>query len=258
MKLKDRTALITGASKGIGRAIALACAKEGANVVITGRVAEELESLEKEINALGVRASSVIADLSQRDGVDKVWSHCEQNFDRIDILINNAGIGSSANPKPVVDLEEAFWEQMHFINLTVPFLLSQCVLPKMIERQYGRIINIASIAGKLPSLHGASYSSSKAGLLGLTRTLALEMVKEGITVNAICPGPVNTQTHDKRMAYDSERLGVTVKEIEAASTPMGRRLEPGEIAPLAVFLASDDASVITGQAYNADGGIHMS
>ena len=138
MKLKNRNALVTGASKGIGRAIALACAKEGANVVITGRVDRELESLQEEINALSVRASLIVADLFQRDGVDKVWSHCEENFDRIDILINNAGIGSSANPKPVVELEETFWEQMHFLNLTVPFLLSKCVLPKMIECQSGR------------------------------------------------------------------------------------------------------------------------
>ena len=258
MKLKNRNALVTGASKGIGRAIALACAKEGANVVITGRVDRELESLQEEINALSVRASLIVADLFQRDGVDKVWSHCEENFDRIDILINNAGIGSSANPKPVVELEETFWEQMHFLNLTVPFLLSKCVLPKMIECQSGRIINISSIAGKIPSLHGASYTSSKAGLLGLTRTLALETVKEGITVNAICPGPVHTQTNDKRILYEAERLGITIKEIEATSTPMGRRLKPSEIAPLAIFLASDDSSGITGQAYIIDGGIHMS
>ena len=258
MKLEDRTALITGASKGIGRAIALAFSKEGANVVITGRNAEELESLKEEINPMGVRATLVVADLFRRENVDKVWSHCEENADRIDILVNNAGIGSSSNPKPVIDLEEEFWEKMHFINLTVPFLLSQCVLPKMIEHQNGRIINIASIAGKLPSLHGASYTSSKAGLLGFTRTLALETAKDGITVNAICPGPVRTQIHNKRMDYDAKRLGISLEEIEANATPLGRRLEPSEVAPLAVFLASDDSAVITGQGYNIDGGIHMS
>lgn len=258
MKLKDRTALVTGASKGIGRAIALAMAKEGATVVATGRATGDLESLKEEINSLEGRASLIVADLLQRDEVDKVWSHCEENFNGIDILVNNAGIGSSANPKPAVDLEEEFWERMHFLNLTVPFLLSQCALPKMIERKFGRIINIASIASKLPSLHGVSYASSKAGLLGLTRTLAIETIRDGVTVNAICPGPVNTQTHDKRMAYDSKRLGITVDEIEGASTPMGRRLEPNEISPLAVFLASEDAIAITGQAYNVDGGIHMS
>ncbi len=258
MKLKDRTALVTGASKGIGRAIALAYAKEGANVAITGRAVEELKSLQDEINNLGGRASVVVADLFSRDEVDKVWDHCQNNFDKLDILVNNAGIGSSANPKPVIDLEENFWEKMHFINLTVPFLLSKCALPKMIEQQYGRIINISSIAGKLPSLHGASYTSSKAGLLGLTRTLALETAKEGITVNAICPGPVHTDIHDKRMEYDSKRLGITKDEIAASSTPLGRRLEPHELAPLAVFLASDEAAVITGQSYNIDGGILMS
>src|SRR5262249_28775889 len=121
-----------------------------------------------------------------------------------------------------------------------------------------RIINIASINGRAPSLHGAAYTASKHGLLGLTRTLALEVAREGITVNAICPGPVHTVMNDRRLVYDAQRRGVTIAELEATATPIGRRVEPEEIAPLAVYLASEDARMVTGQAYNVCGGLVMS
>jgi NAD(P)-dependent dehydrogenase (short-subunit alcohol dehydrogenase family) len=127
----------------------------------------------------------------------------------------------------------------------------------MIERRYGRIIQVASIAGKAGTLHGAAYSASKHGLLGLTRTLAIETAAYGITVNAICPGPVHTLMNDKRIAYDAERLGKTVEALAASSTPIGRRLEPDEIAPLVLYLAGRAAAVVTGQAINVDGGVLM-
>ncbi|MCB9159413.1 MAG: SDR family oxidoreductase, partial [Caldilineaceae bacterium] len=125
----------------------------------------------------------------------------------------------------------------------------------MIERGHGRIINIASIAGKVGTLHGAAYAASKHGLLGLTRTLAMEVVRAGVTVNAVCPGPVESLMNDKRIAYDAQRLGITVEEFEAGITPLGRRLVPAEIASMARFLAGPDAAAITGQAYNVDGGL---
>jgi NAD(P)-dependent dehydrogenase (short-subunit alcohol dehydrogenase family) len=258
MKLKNKTALVTGASRGIGREIALAFAREGADVVITGRATELLESLQGEIEAIGTRCSLIAADLSQRDAADKVWTHGHQALGHIDILVNNAGVGSSADPKPVINFDDDFWELTMYVNLTVPYLLSKAALPGMVERHYGRIINIASINGKVGSVHGAAYAASKHGLLGLTRTLAMEVAAEGITVNAICPGPVSTLINNKRIAYDAERLGKTIEQIEAEATPIGRRLEAREIAPLAVYLASDDAAVVTGQAYNIDGGRLMS
>ena len=144
-----------------------------------------------------------------------------------------------------------------YVNLTVPYLLSKAVLPEMVAARYGRIINIASINGKIAALHGAAYAASKHGLLGLTRTLALETVKEGITVNAICPGPVRTLINDLRVQYDAERLGKSFEEMEAQMTPMGRRLEAEEIAPLAVYLASKESAPMTGQAINIDGGVLM-
>jgi ketoreductase len=131
------------------------------------------------------------------------------------------------------------------------------VLPEMLSRKWGRIITIASVNGKIGSLHGAAYAASKHGVLGLTRTLAQEVAASGITVNAICPGPVHTVMNDRRIEYDAQRRGVAFNEQEASLTPLGRRLEPEEIAPLAVYLASDAAAAVVGQAINIDGGVLM-
>ena len=257
MKLKDQTALVTGASHGIGEAIARALAAEGAQVAITGRSAQELETLQKEFSGLGVRCESIVADLTQNGAVEQVWAQATQAFGHIDILMNNAGMGSSANPKAVVDYDDAFWETLLYVNLTVPYLFSKKALPSMIERRYGRIIMTASVNSKIGLLHGAAYAASKHGLLGLMRTLAIETAQQGITVNAICPGPARTRMNNLRVEYEAKRLGISVAEFEASLTPIGRRLEPHEIAPLVVYLASREASVITGQAFNIDGGFLM-
>ncbi len=257
MKLEGQTALVTGASRGIGYEIALAFAREGADVAVAARSADDLEALKQQIGGLGRRCAAIVADLGRRGGVDEVWTQTQQAFGRLDILVNNAGLGSSTNPRPIVDYDDDFWEQSIYLNLTVPYLLCKRALPSMIARHYGRIINVASINGKIPSLHGAAYTASKHGLLGLTKTLALEVAKDGITVNAICPGPVRTQMNNLRVAYDAQRLGMPVEQLEATMTPLGRRLEPHEIAPLAVFLASREAAVMTGQGINIDGGRRM-
>ena len=254
MKLANQTALVTGASRGIGYEIALAFAREGADVAVTARSAQDLAGLKARIEELGRRCVAIVADLGERGAVDQVWGQTQSAFGHLDILVNNAGLGSSSNPKPVVDFDDDFWEQSLYLNLTVPYLLCKRVLPSMTARKRGRIIMIDSINGKVGSVHGAAYAASKHGLLGLARTLAMEVAKDGITVNAICPGPVRTLMNNKRVAYDAQRLGISVEKLEPTMTLIGRRLEPHEIAPLAVYLASAEAAVMTGQAINIDGG----
>jgi len=183
--------------------------------------------------------------------------HFSAALGRIDILVNNAGIGSSFDPRPLIEFDDQVWDMTLYVNVTVPYLLCKKVLPGMIRRHYGRIINIGSLAGKGTILHGCAYAASKHAILGLTRALATEVVQDGITVNAICPGPVRSAMNDKRVDYDARRLGKTPQEIEATISPLGRRLEPEEIAPMAVYLASDEAAVVTGQAFNVDGGSLM-
>jgi 3-hydroxybutyrate dehydrogenase len=254
----SRIALVTGGGRGIGRAIAVALAREGARVAVTARTDAELQEVVATIQGKGGEALAVTADLSERSACQRVVKAVQEQWGPIEILVNNAGIGSSANPRPVVDFDDDFWELTLRLNLTAPYLLSKAVLPAMLKARWGRIINIASINSKIGALHGAAYAASKHGLLGLTRTLALEVARDGITVNAICPGPVHTVMNDRRVAYDAERLGVSFEKQEQSLTPIGGRLEPEEIAPMAVFLASDDARMVTGQAYNVCGGVNMS
>lgn len=258
LKLKDKTALITGASRGIGRAIALGFAAEGARVAVTARTVQDLDSLVEQIQASGREAFAIPADLLDLSAVSGLVGLAEQGLGSLDILVNNAGLGSSSDPKPVIEFDDRFWERSLALNLTTPYLLCKAALPSMIRRKRGRIINIASIASRTPHFHGVAYSASKHGLLGLTRTLALEIAGDGITVNAICPGPVQTEMNDRRIQYDSGRLGVEFSELEASLTPIGRRLQPREIVPMAILLASDESAAITGQAFNICGGMAMS
>jgi NAD(P)-dependent dehydrogenase (short-subunit alcohol dehydrogenase family) len=251
--LQNRIALVTGSGRGIGRAIAVALAQAGAKVGVSARTASELDDVVKTIQKANGQAVAIVADLSDKDAPRKIIEEMTK-LGPIDILVNNAGIGSSSDPKPVAEFNDDFWELTLYLNLTVPYKLSKAVLPHLRAQKWGRIINIASINGKMPSFHGAAYTASKHGLLGFTRTLALEVAKEGVTVNAICPGPVRTIMNDKRLEYDAKRRGVTFAEVEQAMTPIGGRLEPEDIAPMAVYLASNEARMITGQAYNICGG----
>ncbi len=253
-----RVALVTGAGRGIGRAIAIAFAKSGFRVAITARTVAELTDVADEIRAAGGETMTLAADLSDRAAPARIVQAVKRELGPVEILVNNAGIGSSQDPRPLVDFDDDFWDLTMAVNVTAPYLLCKQVLPDMLTRNWGRILTIASINGKVGSLHGAAYSASKHAILGLTKTIALEVARHGVTANAICPGPVRTVLNDRRIAYDAERLGTEVAQLETSMTPLGRRLEPEEIAPLAVYLASDAAAAVTGQAYNIDGGVVMS
>ena len=256
--LQGKVALVTGASKGIGAAIARELAARGAAVAVNYSGSHDgAEKVVAAITAAGGKAIAVQANLSDPGTVAPLVETVASELGPIDILVNNAGVGSSANPRPLVDFDDGFWELSLAVNLTSPYLLCKAALPILLRKRKGRIINVASIAGKMGVLHGVAYAASKHGLLGLTRTLALEVAGAGITVNAICPGPVRTAMNDKRLEYDAHRLGVRVEDLEGSLTPIGRRLEPEEIVPLAILLASDESAAITGQAFNICGGVAM-
>ena len=257
-KLESKTALVTGAGRGIGRAIAEAFAQEGAKIAVTARTVAELDDLVAQVSAAGGQATAFQADLADRAAIPKLLAGVTAAIGPIDILVNNAGIGSSSNPKPVVDFDDDFWDLSMAINLTAPYLLTKAVLPAMIERGWGRIITVASINSRVPSFHGAAYAASKHAVLGFMRTVAAETAAQGITANCICPGPVKTLMNEKRMEYDAARLGRKFEDHEKVQTPIGGRLMPYDISPMAVYLASDDARMVTGQAYNVCGGLVMS
>jgi NAD(P)-dependent dehydrogenase (short-subunit alcohol dehydrogenase family) len=250
-------ALVTGAGRGIGRAIAKALAAEGARVVITARSQSELDTLAAEISGAGGQVFALTSDLADRTAPARLDEQVRRHWGPIEILVNNAGIGSSQSPRPLVEFDDNFWELTFAVNVTAPYLLTKLVLPAMIERRWGRIINIASVNAKIPSYHGAAYTASKHALVGLTKAAAREVAEFGVTVNAICPGVTRSLMNDRRLEYDAKRLGKTVAQLEADATPLGRRLEPDEVAALAVFLAGDASRAINGQAINVCGGMVM-
>ena len=254
MKLKGRIAIVTGAAEGIGKAIAVAFAKEGAKVVI----ADINYELAKETAAeIGSDAMAMKADVTKWDEVTAMVKQTVEKFGRVDILVNNAGVVRKGWVK---DLPEEVWDEVLTINLKGTFLCSKAVLPTMIEQQYGRIITISSIAGKQGEAAGSAYCSSKFGQIGFTQALALEVARDNITVNAICPGPIPTRLGEYGIREDAKLRGQDPDEFRQwflDRTPFGVQGTPEQVAKMAVFVASDDCDFTTGSAFNCNGGIIM-
>ncbi len=246
MRLEGKVAVITGASRGIGRAIALEFAREGADMVVNYRTrAEEAEKVVEEIRRMGRRAVAVRADVSNPDQVEEMASTAFEEFGKVDVLVNNAGIIAKA---PLEELTPDEWDRVISVNLNGVFYTMRSFGTRMIRQGGGSIVNIASVAGHTPLEGGGAYSASKAGVIMLTRQAALEWGPKGIRVNAICPGPILTDM--LRSEYTEEEL-----RRRERLTPVGRLGVPEDVAKLAAFLASDDASYITGAVYDVDGGL---
>jgi 3-hydroxybutyrate dehydrogenase len=253
--LSGKTALVTGAGSGIGRAIALALARHGAAVVVADLRAEPAEAVAQEILSAGGRGIPLTGDASRRDDCRRWVETAREQCGSLDILVNNAGL---QHVSPVQDFDEDRWDQLIGVMLTGPFLTTRYGLPGMLERGWGRIVNIGSIHSLVASRYKSAYVAAKHGVLGLTKTVALETAGTGVTVNAICPSYVRTPLIEVQIPTLAAKHGIpeeeVIRTIILPNCPLGRLLEPDEIAQNALFLCSDAASGITGAALTVDGG----
>lgn len=247
MELAGKTALVTGASRGIGKACALKLASEGANVAINyNKNRDAADEVVADAERLGVEAFSIEGDVGLRDGAEAAVKAAAHRWGRLDILVNNAGV---TRDMLVMRLSESDWDAVLDTNLKGAYMTSKVALRHMMRNRWGRVINISSVVGIVGNAGQANYAASKAGLLGLTRSLAREFATKGITVNAVAPGYI-----------DTDIVAVLSDELKAAilsQIPIGRYGKPEDVAEAVAFLASDRAAYITGQTLNVDGGMVM-
>jgi 3-oxoacyl-[acyl-carrier protein] reductase len=244
--MQNRIAFVTGASRGIGRACALALAAAGARVVVAARQRDKLEQVASEIRAAGSEAFVAEMDLSAADSIRAAFNTASNEFGRIDILVNNAAITKDGL---AVRMKQQDWDSVLATNLTGAFVATQQVLLAMMRERWGRIINITSIVAEAGNAGQTNYAASKAGLIGLTKSLAQEMASRGITVNAVAPGFIDTDM--------TSSLAPELKDKILASIPLKRLGTPEDVAAAVRFLASEEAAYITGHVLNVNGGMYM-
>jgi 3-oxoacyl-[acyl-carrier protein] reductase len=246
MKLEGRVALVTGASQGIGHACALALAREGASVAVAARNQQKLEELVSQITTAGGKAAAFVIDVAAEEQVKSGIKSALAQFGKIDILVNNAGI---TRDQLVMRMKRADWDAVLNTNLTSAYLCIQQVIGSMLKQRWGRIINITSVFGQMGQAGQANYAASKAGLIGLTMAMAREVASRNITCNAVAPGFIETNM--------TATLSEEFKQTALKAIPLGRVGTPGDIANAVCFLASEEASYITGHVLNVNGGMLM-
>jgi NAD(P)-dependent dehydrogenase (short-subunit alcohol dehydrogenase family) len=252
--LAGRGAVVTGGGRGIGAAVARALAAEGARVVVASRTADEVESVAREIEAIGGAASPARVDVTDPESVAAMASEATRRLGAVEILVTCAGIAWSA-PLARQTLED--WERIFAVNVTGTFLATKAFLPPMMERGRGRVVHIASVAGLAGAKYIAAYAASKHAVVGFTRAVAAEAASRGVTVNALCPGYVDTGMTEESVARIVERAGLSEAEARAAilaTSPQGRLIEPEEVARAVTWLCEDAARGVNGQAIVIDGG----
>ena len=245
-ELNDKVAIVTGASRGIGKAIAIQLAKCGSKLVLVSRNAEALDSVKESINSQGGNAVAMSGDISSLNSFAEIITNTVSKWERIDILVNNAG---TTRDNIIMRMKEEDWDSVLDINLKGCFNGIKAVTRSMIKNKAGRIISITSVIGQIGNAGQSNYAASKAGIIGLTKSMAKELGSRNITVNAVSPGYISTDMTDK--------LDEEVKEKMKSSIPLGRLGTPNDVANLVCFLASDEAGYITGQTFNVDGGMVM-
>lgn len=252
--LEGRGAVVTGAGRGIGAAIARELAARGARVVLVSRSGSQTQRVTEELLALGQDAFSTTCDVSDPDQVDELQAFAEEQLGSVDILANNAGIASSS-PFPQVSLEE--WNQTLGTNATGPFLCMRAFIAPMLDRHRGRIINVASVASRMGAPYIAAYTASKHAVLGLTRSVAAEVARKGVTVNCVCPGYVDTDMTVRSVSRVQQQTGLSPEDALSAilkTVGQSRLVTPEEVASAVAWLCEDEASSITGQALGMDAG----